>query len=83
MHPEMISDQPGKCVKCGMNLVKKEQETKDGETGSVRLPREYARNDGDWEARGGGVRLPRFASAKGGLTDCRLGADFAYFVLLI
>jgi mono/diheme cytochrome c family protein len=24
MHPEVISDKPGKCPKCGMNLVKKE-----------------------------------------------------------
>lgn len=24
MHPEVISDKPGKCPKCGMELVKKE-----------------------------------------------------------
>ena len=24
MHPEVIKDKPGKCPKCGMNLVKKE-----------------------------------------------------------
>jgi len=24
MHPEVTSDQPGKCPKCGMDLVKKE-----------------------------------------------------------
>jgi len=24
MHPEVIVDKPGKCPKCGMNLVKKE-----------------------------------------------------------
>ncbi len=23
MHPEVVSDQPGKCPKCGMNLVPK------------------------------------------------------------
>ena len=23
MHPEVVSDKPGKCPKCGMNLVKK------------------------------------------------------------
>lgn len=23
MHPEVISDKPGKCLKCGMTLVKK------------------------------------------------------------
>jgi transcription initiation factor IIE alpha subunit len=24
MHPEVISDKPGKCPKCGMELVEKE-----------------------------------------------------------
>ena len=24
MHPEVISDKPGKCPKCGMDLLKKE-----------------------------------------------------------
>jgi hypothetical protein len=23
MHPEVVSDKPGKCPKCGMDLVKK------------------------------------------------------------
>ncbi len=27
MHPEIISDRPGKCPKCGMELVPKEGET--------------------------------------------------------
>jgi hypothetical protein len=29
MHPEVISDKPGKCPKCGMDLVKKEAMAKD------------------------------------------------------
>ena len=29
MHPEVISDKPGKCPKCGMDLVKKEDLAKD------------------------------------------------------
>ena len=29
MHPEVASDQPGKCSKCGMDLVKKENTTED------------------------------------------------------
>ncbi|HEX9513069.1 MAG TPA: heavy metal-binding domain-containing protein [Puia sp.] len=29
MHPEVISDKPGKCPKCGMDLVKKETVAKD------------------------------------------------------
>ena len=28
MHPEVISDKPGKCPKCGMDLVKKEAQSK-------------------------------------------------------
>jgi len=28
MHPEVLKDKPGKCPKCGMNLVKKEIEKK-------------------------------------------------------
>jgi uncharacterized membrane protein len=29
MHPEVVSEQPGKCPKCGMKLVKKEQSKKE------------------------------------------------------
>jgi len=29
MHPEVISNKPGKCPKCGMDLVKKETMPKD------------------------------------------------------
>ncbi len=29
MHPEIISDKPGKCPKCGMELVKKEAPARD------------------------------------------------------
>jgi len=28
MHPEVVSDKPGKCPKCGMTLVKKKVEAK-------------------------------------------------------
>ena len=28
MHPEVVSDKPGQCPKCGMNLIKKEVSTK-------------------------------------------------------
>lgn len=26
MHPEVVSDKPGQCPKCGMNLVKKNEQ---------------------------------------------------------
>jgi hypothetical protein len=29
MHPDVISDKPGQCPKCGMNLIKKEDNDKD------------------------------------------------------
>lgn len=29
MHPEVVSDKPGKCPKCGMNLVEKKAEKAD------------------------------------------------------
>ncbi|MDB4925924.1 MAG: hypothetical protein JWR23_1980 [Mucilaginibacter sp.] len=32
MHPEVLSDKPGKCPKCGMALVKKEPAKKKAET---------------------------------------------------
>jgi hypothetical protein len=28
MHPEVISDKPGKCPKCGMTMVEKKAKTK-------------------------------------------------------
>lgn len=31
MHPEVLSDKPGKCPKCGMNLVKKVENKKPAE----------------------------------------------------
>lgn len=30
MHPEVISDKPGECPKCGMDLILKENDTKKG-----------------------------------------------------
>lgn len=32
MHPDVLSDKPGKCPKCGMELVKKEPAKKKAET---------------------------------------------------
>jgi hypothetical protein len=33
MHPEVLSDKPGKCSKCGMTLVKKETTKKKAHSG--------------------------------------------------
>jgi len=35
MHPEITSDKPGKCPKCGMDLVKKETVVKDSATKDI------------------------------------------------
>jgi uncharacterized paraquat-inducible protein A len=35
MHPEVLSDKPGKCPKCGMTLVKKEAPKK--KTGKMKM----------------------------------------------
>ena len=36
MHPEVISDKPGKCPKCGMDLVKKKT-AKDGSMNGMKM----------------------------------------------
>lgn len=37
MHPEVLSDKPGKCPKCGMTLVKKEPAKKKTETMKMKM----------------------------------------------
>ena len=37
MHPEVISDKPGKCPKCGMDLVKKETTPKDSSMQGMKM----------------------------------------------
>jgi hypothetical protein len=37
MHPEVISDKPGKCPKCGMILVKKEPAKKKKDTMKMKM----------------------------------------------
>jgi hypothetical protein len=37
MHPEVISDKPGKCPKCGMDLVKKETVAKDSAMNGMKM----------------------------------------------
>ncbi|MDP4267407.1 MAG: heavy metal-binding domain-containing protein [Bacteroidota bacterium] len=37
MHPEVISDKPGKCPKCGMELIKKENKSKSSDTTKNKL----------------------------------------------
>ena len=29
MHPEVVSDEPGSCPKCGMDLISEEEESKE------------------------------------------------------
>lgn len=37
MHPEVLSDKPGKCPKCGMDLVKKEDIKKDSTMAGMKM----------------------------------------------
>jgi len=37
MHPEVLSDKPGKCPKCGMTLVKKESAKKKADTMKMKM----------------------------------------------
>jgi len=37
MHPEVLSDKPGKCPKCGMTLVKKEPAKKKDESMKMKM----------------------------------------------
>ena len=37
MHPEVLSDKPGKCPKCGMTLVKKESAKKKAEPMKMKM----------------------------------------------
>ena len=37
MHPEVISDKPGKCPKCGMTLVKKTDTKKKTDSGKMKM----------------------------------------------
>jgi hypothetical protein len=37
MHPEVISDKPGKCPKCGMTLVKKTIPAKNGTMNGMKM----------------------------------------------
>ncbi|HTI90521.1 MAG TPA: heavy metal-binding domain-containing protein [Puia sp.] len=37
MHPEVTSDKPGKCPKCGMDLVKKESMPKDSSMQGMKM----------------------------------------------
>ena len=37
MHPEIISDKPGKCPKCGMDLVQKKSSTSEHKMGMMMM----------------------------------------------
>jgi hypothetical protein len=37
MHPEVLSDKPGKCPKCGMTLVKKEPAKKKTDSAKMKM----------------------------------------------
>ena len=37
MHPDVVSDKPGKCPKCGMTLVEKKAETRAMDSSSHRM----------------------------------------------
>jgi len=37
MHPEVLSDKPGKCPKCGMTLVKKEPAKKKTDSTKMKM----------------------------------------------
>jgi hypothetical protein len=47
MHPEVITDHPGHCPKCGMKLVPKKEETKAKPKSNARAPHDMHRHHGD------------------------------------
>ena len=44
MHPEVKSDKPGKCPKCGMELVEKKQDTYSKYFGNLDVEGHKAKN---------------------------------------
>jgi len=70
MHPEVVADKAGKCPKCGMKLISKEENAPKSKTGHLDMPgREHQKTDnmGGMDMDGNSTTLDNIKKAKADL----------------